>query len=191
LIDIYQAGIAEIIDDAGNAFSLLEDFFDDPYLAANFELDGWKFWVPQKIRLLKIFSDGSNYPCWQFAHKYGTIELLPLPRLSIAGKESQPYQVLTQREKLQKNDEVFIIGAKLKALVKFKRTMFRKQSHEFHLWATGFITQLQEFLDFHRYLENRRDKIISDFDWKIGYMLKQESIWQGLNEIKKSLNEIK
>jgi len=167
---------------------LNEGLINDPFLQANFNLDEWKFWIPKRTKFIIQRQKHSENISWQIKHKYGVIELIPLQRLSLAGKGHQPTQVLLQREKLKETDEVIVVGAKINAMVRFKRTWFRQQSSEFHLWATGFITLLQESLDFYRYLEERRNKIIADLDWKIGYLPKQLSIWKKLEEIQRLIN---
>ncbi|MHA1796691.1 MAG: hypothetical protein ACTSUK_11315 [Promethearchaeota archaeon] len=178
---------SDVLAEQKDLSELHERFIMNPYTNVNFGKGNWKIWLPKGLKIELIDIDRSKFQIFRLVHHYGIIEIKALPGLSKAEFKSQPFKVLTQRHKFDDKESIFIIGTKLKAKVIFKRYWKGKKADEFHYWATGFLTQLQQSLDFAIYLENRVKKIIADLDWKLGYYPLNTSIWEKLENIEKLL----
>jgi hypothetical protein len=169
---------------------LPEPVRDNPFLRADQKPEEWRLWWPRDVRL-ELHSDGNSpFPTWRFVHGcYGYLEVKARPQLVVAGRESQPVRVFLQRLKLSKRSQLYVVGTRLEAVARFQWA-FLPGSEPFHDWATGLLSYLEEALDWLYFLATRPDRLITDLDWKMGWVPKGTSVWEKLEEIEGRLEDL-
>ncbi len=168
---------------------------DNPFLRADQNADEWRLWLPADVRLeVTGPRPGAGAAVWAFRwrlvhRRYGHVELRCYPRLAVAGRQSQPFRVLTQRLHLNRRSEVYVIETRLEAVARFRWT-FWPASDAFHEWATGLLSHLDEALDWKHFLATRPDRLLADLDWKLGWVPHGTSVWDKLEEIEGRLEAL-
>ncbi|MBC8254121.1 MAG: hypothetical protein H8E35_08830 [Ardenticatenia bacterium] len=164
---------------------------DNLFLHADQRIDEWRLWWPKGMEITLEPEDSENpFPRWRLTHRhYGHVEVRWSPHLSVAGKGSQVWQVLTQRLRLGKRSRLFIIGTRLEAQARFRWT-FWPGGEDFHHWATGLLNYLEEALDWGYYLHTRTDRLVAMQDQRIGWMPEGTSLFEKLQEIEGRLERL-
>ena len=162
---------------------------DNPFLRADQKPEEWQLWWPQQVKL-KVTTDTTGGWSWRLVHdRFGQVEIQAYPQLLVAGKESQPMRVFLQRLKLHRGSQLYVVGTRLEAVAR-SRWAFLSASEPFHDWATGLISYLEEALDWGRFLATRPDRLITDLDWKMGWVPEGTSLFDKLQEIEGRLERL-
>lgn len=165
---------------------------DNPFLRADQRAGQWRLWWPAEVRI-ELAPDRAGadpFPRWRLRHRrYGCVEIGSYPHLTLAGRGSQVWQVLTQRLKLAPRSRLFIVGTRLEARARFRWT-FWPRGDAFHDWATGLLIYLEEALDWGYYLDTRTDRLVAFLDMRVGWVPKGSSLWDKLQEIEGRLEQI-
>jgi hypothetical protein len=165
---------------------------DNPFLRADQRPKEWRLWWPEDVHIeLEAEKETKNpFPRWRLKHRrYGYVEIRWFPHLSVAGRGSQEWHVLTQRLKLHRRSRVFIVGTRLEARACFLWT-FWPGGDAFHDWATGLLAYLEEALDWGYYLNTRTDRLVATQDQRIGWVPAGTSVFDKLQEIEGRLERL-
>ncbi len=163
---------------------------DNPFLRADQDAERWRLWLPAEVEIALLPGKGDLFPPWQLKHRrYGSVEIRCYPHLSVAGRGSQVWRVLTQRLKLHRRSQLFIIGSRLEAQARFRWT-FWPGCDAFHDWATGLLVYLEEALDWGYYLDTRTDRLIAMLDERVGWVPRGTSLFEKLQEIEGRLERL-
>ena len=155
---------------------------DNPFLRADQRPEAWRLWWPQQVEIRSETDDEGGWS-WQLVHdRFGRVEIQAYPQLLVAGRESQPMRVFLQRLKLQRGSQLYVVGTRLEAAARFRWT-FLPASEPFHDWATNLLSYLEEALDWGHFLANRPARLITDLDWKMGWVPEGTSLFDKLQEI--------
>lgn len=156
----------------------------NPFLRADQRAHEWRLLLPQGVGF------EATETSWLLRHRwYGQVEVRWVPRLSVAGKHSQPYQALTSYMRLAKGSELHVVGTRIEAVARLHGTLL-PTSEPFHRWATGLLARLEEALDFAYYIATRPDRIIRDLEWKIGWVPEGTSIVEMLQALEGRLEDL-
>lgn len=163
---------------------------DNPFLRADQKASQWRLWWPAALRLELRPENDNSFPTWRLVHRrYGYLEVKAHPQLVVAGRASQPVRVFLQRLKLSKRSQLYVVGTRLEAMARFQWA-FLPGSEPFHDWATGLLSYLEEALDWGYFLATRPARLITDLDWKMGWVPHGTSVWEKLEEIEARLEEL-
>ncbi len=162
---------------------------DNPFLRADQRPEEWRLWWPQQVEIRSETDDKGGWS-WRLVHdRFGQVEVQAYPQLLVAGKDSQPMRVFLQRLKLHRDSRLYVVGTRLEAVARF-RWAFLSASEPFHDWASGLLSYLEEALDWGRFLATRPNRLITDLDWKMGWVPVETSVWEKLEEIEARLEEL-
>lgn len=160
---------------------------ENPFLRADQNAEQWRLWWPAAVRWESQAQAGNTFPVWRFVHRwYGYLEIRAYPQLAMAGQASQPMHVFLQRLKLHRGSQLHVVGTRLEAVARFQWA-FLPGSELFHDWATGLLSYLEEALDWGYFLATRPARLITDVDWKMGWVPHGSSVWEKLEEIEARL----
>lgn len=162
---------------------------DNPFLRADQRAEEWTLLLPKDVEP-ELLPEEGLFPRWRLRHRrYGYVELRWHPRLSVSGERSQAYYILTQRLRLSRRSQLYVIGTRLEAVARFRWT-FWPASDPFHDWATGLLARLEEALDWEYFLATRADRLVADLDWKVGWVPEGTSLVEMLQSIEGRLEEL-
>jgi len=162
---------------------------DNPFLRADQRAEEWTLLLPQDVQL-ELLPEEGPFPRWRLSHRrYGHVELRWHPHLSVSGETSQAYRILTQRLRLSRRSQLYVVGTRLEAVARFRWT-FWPASDPFHDWATGLLARLEEALDWEYFLATRADRLVADLDWKVGWVPTGTSLVEMLQVIEGRLEEL-
>ncbi len=163
---------------------------DNPFLRADQQAERWRLWWPEEVQLELAPDPELLFPRWRLRHRrYGRVEIRCYPHLTVAGRGSQVWRVLTRRLRLDRRSQLFIIGSRLEAQAHFRWT-FWPGGEGFHNWATGLLTYLEEALDWGYYLETRTDRLVAALDERVGWVPSGTSVFDKLQEIEGRLERL-
>ena len=163
---------------------------DNPFLRADRRADEWRLLLPQDVTLALTHNGDNPWPRWTLRHRrYGQVDFRWKPRVAMAGQGSQVWHVLTQRLRLGRRSELYILNARLEAHVRFRWTLLPR-SDSFHRWATTLLSELEDALDWSYFLETRSDRILANLDWKIGWWERDDSLVDALARIEHRLDDL-
>ena len=158
---------------------------ENPYLRAD-QPPTWRLWWPKDVDWEIMPEPDNPFPRWRFRHRwYGDVELRWHRGLLGGKRGGQTWHILTERLSLseeEKQEQVFLIGARMEATAHFRWTILRR-SELFHDWATGLLAFLEEALDWDYFLATRPQRLLADLAWKVGWVAKGSSLMDALQEI--------
>ena len=162
---------------------------DNPFLRADQRAEEWTLLLPKDVEL-ELLPEEGPFPRWRLRHRrYGYVELHWHPLLSVSGETSQAYRILTQRLRLSRRSQLYVVGTRLEAVARFRWT-FWPASDLFHDWAAGLLARLEEALDWKYFLATRADRLVADLDWKVGWVPTGTSLVEMLQSIEGRLEEL-
>lgn len=162
----------------------------NPFLLAEQKPDEWKLLLPEGVSLSLQPQPGNPWPRWTLRHRrYGAVTVTWPPHVSVAGRTSQTYRVLTAQLRPRRRSQLFVLGTRLEARADFRLALW-PGADEFHRWATGWLARLEEGLDWRYFLQTRPARILADLDWKVGWLKADESLVDILARLERRLDDL-
>ncbi len=163
---------------------------DNPFLRADQKAEEWRLYIPAGVQLELQPEKDNPFPRWRLKHRlYGYVEISWQPELTLAGEGSQEYRMLTQPLTSSEKEHLHVVSTRMEAVARFRLT-FWPGVDNFHDWAVGFLSFLEEALDWGYYLAARSDLILTRLDWKVGWIQEGSSLAEMLRAIEGRLEAV-
>lgn len=165
---------------------------DNQFLRALSNAKEWRLWWPEDVEIELLPNPAANglFALWRLRHRrYGCVEVRFSPFLSAAGRDSQPFVVLTHGMPDAGRAITHVIGTRLQARTCL-RWAFWEGATAFQDWASGLMCALEEALDWGYFLAVRPALITVSLADRIGFVPHSTSIMDELAEIKDKIEQL-